>query len=187
MRLIFLGPPGAGKGTQAATLAQQWQVPHISTGDILRQAIADQTALGVQAKAQVDAGELVSDELIVALMRQRLAQPDALSSWILDGFPRNLAQALALDQLLQILGQSCNEVVYFDVSNEALVQRMLGRGRHDDNEATIRRRLEVYQDQTAALINFYQRRQCLKVIDGNKAVHEVTSSLQAWLKPEAKV
>lgn len=181
MRLIFLGPPGAGKGTQAATLAELRQIPHISTGDILRKAIANQTPLGLQAKSHVDAGELVPDTLVIALMKERLEQPDTKNGWILDGFPRNLSQADALDELLKTIGQNYDQVVNLEVPTEVLVQRMLGRGRKDDNEATIRRRLEVYQEETAPLIDFYQSRQCLKVIDGNCPVANVTQSLQESL------
>lgn len=178
MRLIFLGPPGAGKGTQASTLAKQWEIPHISTGDILRQAIAGKTSLGIQAQAHVDAGELVPDILIMALMRERFGKADMQIGWILDGFPRNLSQALALEQLLSIMGQSHPQVVNFEVSFEVLVERMLQRGRQDDNEPTIRRRLEVYQSETSPLIAFYQRRRCLKTVDGNLPVAEVNHLLQ---------
>ncbi len=182
MQLIFLGPPGAGKGTQAKLIAQQEQIAHISTGDILREAIAGQTSLGIQAKAHVDAGELVPDILVMAIMRERLGQPDTERGWILDGFPRTVSQAEALDQLLSILNQPHPQVVYFDVETEVLVKRMLGRGRLDDNEETIRRRLEVYQAQTAPLIDFYQRRHCLKTVDGNLSVAEVTHRLHSELQ-----
>jgi adenylate kinase len=178
MQLIFLGPPGAGKGTQASTLAEQWEIPHISTGDILRQAIAGKTSLGIRAQAHVDAGELVPDILIMALMRERFGQSDLARGWILDGFPRNLSQAHALEELLLIMRQSHYQVVNFEVSAEVLVERMLQRGRQDDNEQTIRRRLEVYQAETSPLIAFYQRRRCLKTVDGNLSVPEVNRLLQ---------
>ena len=182
MRLIFLGAPGAGKGTQAANLAQTWQIPHISTGDILRQAVADRTPLGVKAKSFMDAGELVPDTLVIALIEERLGQPDAGTGWILDGFPRNLVQADSLNALLERLEQPCDRAVYFDVETEALVERMLARGRKDDNEETIRRRLQVYREQTTPLIDFYHQQGCLAQIDGNRSVEEVTISLNEALK-----
>ncbi len=124
MRLIFLGPPGAGKGTQAKILASQWQIPHISTGDILREAIQGKTSLGIQAATYVEAGELVPDLLIMAIMRERFGREDVEKGWILDGFPRTLAQANALDQLLQIMRQPYGQVVYFEVPSDILVKRL---------------------------------------------------------------
>ena len=181
MQLIFLGPPGAGKGTQAMFLAERWQIPHISTGDILRDAIAGKTALGIQAQTHVEAGELVPDLLIMALMRERFGKSDMLRGWILDGFPRTLPQAHALDQLLSLFRQPYPRVVHFETSPEVLVKRMLARGRQDDSEDTIRRRLDVYQEDTAPLIDFYQRRRCLTTIDGDLPVDEVTCALQESL------
>ena len=184
MQFIFLGPPGAGKGTQASTLAECWQIPHISTGDILREAIAGKTALGIQARAHVEAGELVPDILVMTLIRERFGQPDMASGWILDGFPRTVAQANALDELLSIIGQPHPRVVYFEVETENLVKRMLARGRQDDTEATIRRRLEIYQEDTAPLIDFYQKRCCLIKINGSLPVAEVTLTLQESLSKQ---
>ncbi len=181
MQFIFLGPPGAGKGTQASILADYWQVPHISTGDILREAIAQQTALGIQACNHVKAGELVPDMLIMALMRERFGKPEMKRGWILDGFPRTITQAHALDQLLSILRQPHPMVVYFEVTTEALVERMLNRGRQDDTEDTICRRLEVYQEDTAPLIDLYQKRHCLTTINGNLPPQDVTRTLQESL------
>ncbi len=178
MRLIFLGPPGAGKGTQAKILANRWQIPHISTGDILREAIQGKTSLGIQAQTHVEAGELVPDLLIMAIMRERFGREDVEKGWILDGFPRTLAQANALDQLLQIMRQPYGQVVYFEVSSDVLVKRLLERGRVDDRQETIDRRLEIYQEQTTPLIDFYQRRHCLKTIDGNLPVSEITQRLE---------
>ena len=182
MPLIFLGPPGAGKGTQAKILAQQGPIAHISTGDVLRKAIASQTTLGKQSQAYVDAGELVPDSLVMAMIRERLSQPDTKLGWILDGFPRNVSQARGLDQLLSILSQPHPQVVYFDVDSNILVKRLLRRGRQDDNEEAIRRRLEVYQAETTPLIDFYQRRKCLISIDGNQSESEVTNSLHLALQ-----
>lgn len=180
-RLIFLGAPGAGKGTQAATLAQSHNIPHISTGDILRQAVADQSSLGVQAKNYMDQGELVPDALILGLIKERLGQADTQQGWILDGFPRNLDQAQALNELLQQMKQNYDQVIYFEVSQETLIKRMLERGRKDDNEATVRRRLEVYQEQTVPLIEFYRDINSLQVIDGNNNVATVANSLERVL------
>src|SRR5919199_368126 len=176
-RLIFLGPPGAGKGTQAKFLADLLNIPHISTGDILRSAIAQGTPLGQKAQSYVDKGELVPDDLLLDLIRERLNQPDAQNGWILDGFPRNVNQASFLEQLLQELNQSC-DCVNLEVPDEVLVDRMLGRGRKDDNEKTICRRLEVYCKDTEPLIGFYRDRSVLKSINGDRSVEEVTESLK---------
>ena len=176
-RLIFLGPPGAGKGTQAKFLADLLNIPHISTGDILRSAIAQGTPLGQKAQSYVDKGELVPDDLLLDLIRERLNQPDAQNGWILDGFPRNVNQASFLEQLLQELNHSC-DCVNLEVPDEVLVARMLGRGRKDDNEDTIRRRLEVYRKDTEPLIGFYRDRSVLKSINGDRSVEEVTESLK---------
>ena len=181
MQFIFLGPPGAGKGTQASILADRWQVPHISTGDILRAAIAGKTSLGIQAHTHVEAGELVPDLLIMALIRERFGEPDMKRGWILDGFPRTLAQAQALDELLTRFRQPHPQTLYFEVSTENLVARMLARGRQDDTAATVRRRLEVYQTDTLPLIDFYKKRECLITIDGNHPADAVTQTLQASL------
>jgi len=176
-RLIFLGPPGAGKGTQAKLLAELLNIPHISTGDILRNAIALATPLGQKAQSYVDKGELVPDDLLLDLVRDRLNQADAEKGWILDGFPRNVNQASFLDDLLQKLNQNC-ECINLEVPDEVLVDRMLGRGRRDDNEETIRRRLEVYHNETAPLIGFYRERSTLRAINGDRPLEEVTESLK---------
>lgn len=184
-RLIFLGPPGAGKGTQAHTLASYWQIPHISTGDIFRQAMRDKTPLGVQAKDYVDRGELVPDQLVVDLVAERLNQPDTQSGWILDGFPRNLNQAVFLDRLLQKLEQNSTRVVNLEVPDSVVVQRLLARaekeGRTDDTEEVISRRLEVYRQETEPLINFYRDRQQLVSVNGDRSLEQVTSELQNLL------
>jgi adenylate kinase len=176
-RLIFVGPPGAGKGTQSKGLADSHQIPHISTGDILRESVAAKTSLGVQAQGFMDRGELVPDQLVIDLIRERLDKPDAQSGWILDGFPRNVAQAEFLDVLLGELKQDCDRVVNFDVPDEVLVVRLLNRGRKDDNEETIRRRLEVYREQTAPLISYYDSQQKLVTIDGDQSMDEVATAL----------
>lgn len=176
-RLIFLGPPGAGKGTQAQVLADNHQIPHVSTGDILRAAVTQQTLLGKQAKDFMDKGELVPDALILNLIQDRLSYEDTANGWILDGFPRNVNQATFLEELLNELNQSPDCVLNLEVPDEVLVERLLARKRKDDNESTIRRRLEVYHQDTVPVIDFYEQKATLKTIDGNQTMEEVTASL----------
>jgi len=176
--LIFLGAPGSGKGTQGQVLAKNLQVPHISTGDMLRQAIADKTPLGEQAQSYMDKGELVPDDLILDLIRERLSQDDAKNGWILDGFPRNVPQAEFLDQLLVAIDHRAKWVINLNVPDDILVNRLLLRGRKDDNEETIRHRLVVYQWQTAPLVGYYQGQGKLYSINGDQAPEEVGSILQ---------
>lgn len=177
-RLVFLGPPGAGKGTQAKLLAELLSIPHISTGDILRSAIAQNTPLGQKAQSYVVKGELVPDELLLDLIRDRLQQPDAQKGWILDGFPRNVNQASFLDQLLQELHQQVDYAVNLEVPDEVLISRLLERGRQDDNQDIIRRRLEIYRQETTPLIGFYDERSSLKAINGDRSMADVTESLK---------
>lgn len=184
-RLIFLGPPGAGKGTQSQIVAQELGLAHISTGDILRAAVANQTALGQEAKGFMDRGELVPDELVLGLVRERLTEPDAQVGWILDGFPRNIHQAEALDRLLASIGQSPDHAINLDVRDEVLVDRMLQRGRKDDAEAVIRRRLEVYREQTEPLIAYFKGLNQLVTVDGDDAVDRVTTRLKAAIAAPA--
>jgi adenylate kinase len=178
-KFIFLGAPGAGKGTQALLLAQHCQIPHISTGDILRAEVAASSDLGKQARDYMDRGELVPDSLLLDMIRARLAQPDAAGGWILDGFPRNVSQAEFLDRLLAELDMGFDLAVNLEVPDEVLVSRMLERGRADDNEETIRNRLIVYREKTAPLIDYYQNTDKLKTIDGNRSPAEVTASMNA--------
>ncbi|HLO47674.1 MAG TPA: adenylate kinase [Kamptonema sp.] len=186
MQLIFLGPPGAGKGTQAQLLAAFWKIPHISTGDILRACVVAKTDLGLKASAYMDRGELVPDQVLMDMVRERLKESDASNGWILDGFPRTVPQATFLEQLLQELpggdGITC---VNLDVPDEILVVRLLARGRKDDNEETIRRRLEVYREQTAPLIGFYGDRNQLVTVDGDRDLETVTDNLKQLLEPAA--
>lgn len=176
-RLIFLGPPGAGKGTQAQIVADNHKIPHVSTGDILRAAVAQQTPLGQQAKDFMNRGELVPDALILDLIKDRLSYEDATDGWILDGFPRNVNQAAFLEKLLEKLNQSADCVLNLKVPDEVLVTRLLARKRKDDNESTIRRRLEVYHQDTVPVIDFYQTREILKTINGDQTMEEVTQAL----------
>ena len=177
-RIIFLGPPGAGKGTQAKIISELYSIPHISTGDILRAAVTEQTSLGQKAQGFMDSGELVPDELILDLIKERLQDSDAQSGWILDGFPRNVSQAKFLDKLLAELSLRADYVVNLEVPDEVLVARLLERKRKDDNEATIRRRLEIYHQDTVPVISYYTDFGVLKAVDGNLEMEKVTSSLQ---------
>ena len=177
-RLIFLGPPGAGKGTQAKVLADFLQVPHISTGDILRQAITDQTALGVKAQEYMDKGDLVPDQLVQDMVEERLQKSDAQKGWILDGFPRTVSQAVFLGNLLDRIQGDSERVVNLDAPDEIVVSRLLGRGRKDDSEDVIRHRLNVYRRDTAPLIQYYGDRQKLLTVNGNQSQEEVTSALK---------
>ncbi|MBE9126765.1 MULTISPECIES: adenylate kinase [unclassified Coleofasciculus] len=182
-RLIFLGPPGAGKGTQAQVLAEELKVPHISTGEILRSAIELATPLGQQTQSYMERGELVPDELMLDLIRNRLNQADAQNGWILDGFPRTVTQASFLEDLLQEIHQTCECAIYLKVPDEVLISRLLARGRQDDNEKTIRRRLDVYHQETEPVIDFYSDRSSLRAINGDCSLPEVTESLKEAIAP----
>ncbi len=185
-RLIFLGPPGAGKGTQAERLAAAFHMPKISTGDLLRAEVKAQTLLGSQAKVYMDAGELVPDAVLVGMVKGQLQQSPE-QGWILDGFPRTLPQAEALEVLLKDLGQDYDHVVNLDVPDDVLVARLLARGqeqgRSDDaDEAVILKRLEVYRQQTAPLIDFYEAKGRLQRVDGDQSMDSVQEHLQALLQ-----
>jgi adenylate kinase len=176
--LIFLGAPGSGKGTQGLVLAERLGIPHISTGDMLRQAIADGTDLGNQAKDYMDKGELVPDQLILGMIEERLGHTDAKAGWILDGFPRNVTQAKFLDELLTNIGHRTQWAINLQVPDQVIVERLLARGRADDNESTIRRRLAVYTEQTAPLIAYFQEQGKLYAIDGNQPIEQIAAALQ---------
>ncbi|MEM8777380.1 MAG: adenylate kinase [Cyanobacteria bacterium P01_G01_bin.49] len=179
--LIFLGPPGSGKGTQGQLLSEQLKMPHISTGEMLREAIAQKTPLGHQAQSYVNKGELVPDALLLGLIKERLSQDDAQTGWILDGFPRNVSQADFLKKLLDELNQFSEQAVNLEVPDQVLIERLLLRGRKDDNEQTIRRRLEVYREQTQPVIDYYGQQKKLYSIDGNRHPQEVTNALKRVL------
>ncbi len=176
--LIFLGPPGSGKGTQAQILSEALDIPHISTGEMLREAIANQTPLGQEAQTYVDQGELVPDSLLLDLIKERLNEADGQKGWILDGFPRNVPQAEFLDKLLQELNKFSEQAINLDVPDEVIIERLLLRGRKDDNEETIRRRLEVYREKTQPVLDYYRQHDRLSSVDGNRQPEEVTSSLK---------
>ena len=172
MRLVLVGPPGAGKGTQAEQMAKRLDVPHISTGDLFRANLRDETELGREAKRYMDAGDLVPDEVTVGMVRDRLGDADTGGGFILDGFPRNVAQAGSLSEILSDKGLELDAVVQFDVDDEVVVQRLLGRGRSDDNEDTIRNRQRVYREETAPLLDHYRDR--LVTIDAVGEIGEIT-------------
>ena len=183
MRLVLLGAPGSGKGTQATRLKDALDVPHISTGDLLRAAVKAGTPLGVQAKAVMDRGDLVSDDIVLGMLEERLRQGDTGKGFILDGYPRNLVQANALDALLTRLGQPVDAAVQLDVNTELLVQRLAGRasaeGRADDSPDAVRHRLGVYTNQTAPVIDFYRAAGKLVCVLGVGSVDEVLERVLA--------
>lgn len=186
-RLVLLGPPGAGKGTQASRLAERLGVPAISTGDIFRANITGGTELGRKVQEYTAVGALVPDELTNAMVRDRLAQPDAVEGFLLDGYPRNVAQVAELDAILAELGRDLDVAVEITADSEVVVERMLGRaeieGRVDDTEPVIRHRLEVYALQTAPIADVYAERGLLVRVDGLGAVDEVTDRLLSALEP----
>ena len=186
MRIVLLGPPGSGKGTQAARLKETWNIPHISTGDLLRAAVRDETDLGLKAKAAMDAGELVSDDLMLGLIEQRLQHHDVTPGFLLDGYPRNLAQAQSLDQLLERLGQPIECAVLLEVDSEQLVQRLANRAaeedRSDDSEAVVRNRLKVYEEQTAPVADYYNEQGQLVRVLGEGDVEAITERILGAVK-----
>ena len=179
-RLLFLGPPGAGKGTQAQRLAASHGLLHLSTGDLLRAEVEAATPLGLEAGAIMARGALVSDSLVLAIVRHRL---EGLSGgWLLDGFPRNLPQAVALDGLLANLGQSIELVLLMELEDPLLLQRLLARGRADDNAEVISHRLQVYREQTAPLIAHYQSLGLLQPVEASGSVEEIGERIRALLE-----
>lgn len=185
MRIVLLGPPGSGKGTQAALLVKQLGIPHISTGALLRDAAKRGTALGLRAKARTDKGELVSDDVISGMLEERLQLEDVAKGFILDGYPRNLAQASALDILLKRLNQPVEEAILIDINAEQILKRIAKRaqeeGRADDTEETVRNRLRVYAEQTAPVADYYAERGLLTRVLGDGGVDEIFQRLRSIL------
>jgi adenylate kinase len=173
MIIVMFGAPGVGKGTQAALLAERKNIPHLSTGDAFRAAISAGTEMGLIAKSYVESGGLVPDEIVTGIVREALEKPEYSGGTILDGFPRTLGQAQALDELLQKSNLSISHVINIAVDTEEIVQRMLKRGRVDDNEQVIRHRLNVYNEQTAPLLEYYAGSGKMLTVDGNADVEEV--------------
>ena len=178
MKLLFVGPPGAGKGTQAQRVAEALDIAHVSTGDMFR-ALDPETDLGTRVKEIMESGGYVSDDIVIEMLQDRISQSDAENGYILDGFPRTIAQAEALDGFLGADG--LDRVVLFEVDEDQVVQRMLDRGRSDDTEETIRTRLEVYREQTKPLIDLYESRSIVDHIDASGTIEDITSRVLASL------
>ena len=181
-RLLLLGPPGAGKGTQAKLLVDRYEIPQISTGDMLRATVAAGTEIGKRAKVYMDAGNLVTDEIVIGVAEERLTQPDAEAGFVLDGFPRTVGQAEALDGLLDRLGVKLERCIAIMVGEDELVTRLLRRaeleGRSDDNEASIRVRMSEYQEKTAPLVEYYRGRGVLVDIQGVGSIAEIAERIE---------
>ena len=173
MILILIGAPGSGKGTQAENLKKKYKIIHLSTGDMLRENVRDATELGMKANRYMQRGELVPDKLIIDMIAERISKRDCRNGFLLDGFPRSLPQAEALDAMLGKKRLELDYVVNLIVDEEELVRRLLGRGRSDDNEETIRNRLKVFRDQTSPVLDYYRKQEKVKDIDGVGAIDRI--------------
>ena len=179
-RLVLVGPPGAGKGTQAVALSEKLRIPHISTGDLFRAHVGEQTPLGQEAKRYLDSGELVPDSVTNEMVRERLAEPDAKVGFLLDGFPRNTKQADVLGEILGEVDTELNAVIQLQVSEDVVVERLLSRGRSDDTEDVIRRRQQIYVSETAPLLEYYADK--LVTVDGVGTVDEISARVLEALR-----
>lgn len=179
MRIVLLGPPGSGKGTQAGFLCEEWKVPNISTGEMLREAVLCQTPIGLEAKKFMDRGDLIPDALMTWMVRERLLQNDCSGGFLLDGYPRTIHQAESLGDILREAGWVLDCVVSLEVSEDELTQRMMGRGRVDDSEEVIRTRLRVYRAETEPLIQYFRERGKLIEIDGTGNVEDITKRISS--------
>jgi adenylate kinase len=184
MRIILFGPPGAGKGTQAKLLEESLQVPQLSTGDMFRSAIKNQTPLGIKVKAIMDSGKLVSDEVVVEMVQETIAKPEYASGYILDGFPRTVAQAEAFDSLLANRGEKVEAFVAMEVPEEELVNRLVnrGQGREDDSPEKIKVRLKVYEQETAPVMEHYRKKGMFKSVNGLGTIDEIQQRLIEAIK-----
>ncbi len=178
MRIILVGPPGAGKGTQSQQLTRRLPVPHLSTGDMLRDAVQHQTPEGIRAIEYMDRGSLVPDDIILAMIARRLSEPDCAAGCLLDGFPRTLAQAQTLDRMLAEKGIPLDGVIELAADDESLVKRLAGRGRADDRADIVRQRLAVYHGQTEPLLGYYRDQGLLETVDGLGTPDEVYARVQ---------
>ena len=174
--LLFLGPPGAGKGTQAGLMSVSNQYLHLSTGELLRKEVDLKTNLGIQVKEIINSGQLVKDELVLEIVRKNLLKKN--KGWILDGYPRNISQANSLNQVLEDINQALEMVFYLDVNEDILVKRLLSRGRTDDNEDIIRTRLNIYKETTEPLIDFYKEKKILKYINGDRELKVISDEIK---------
>jgi adenylate kinase len=190
MRIVLLGPPGSGKGTQASLLVEELGLPHISTGALLRNAAKRGTELGLQAKAIIDKGELVPDEIMSDMIEERLSRDDVANGFILDGYPRNVAQAKSLDVMLERLGQPADEAIHIDINTEHVIKRIAKRakqeGRSDDTEETVRNRMRVYAEQTAPVADYYAERGLLTRVLGEGSIEEISQRILSVLNLTAK-